>query len=172
MKKIFLLSVFCLLASFAMSQEAIREKQVPADILMDFKLRFHEADEVIWYHQTQTHYGARFRVRGSMGECIYDDTNQWVQSEEQIHFRELPDSAIGYLQTNYAEYQAPEVLRVTTRKYGVLYDVRATNGIKTFVITFDMDGDLVDTQEAVEKTGTAQEPAEEKKKGLRLPQWR
>lgn len=157
------------MALLGFSQETIREKQVPADILTDFKLRFHEAVDVVWYHQTQNQYGARFMVRESMGEVVYDDANQWIQSEEQIKFRELPDSAIAYLQANYANYQAPEVVRVTTRRYGVLYDVHATNGLKGLVITFDMDGDLVDTREEELKGNTQDQPTEEKKKGLHLP---
>jgi hypothetical protein len=172
MKKLLALAALMLLATFGWAQETLKEKQVPAEIVTDFKLRFHEAVEVTWFKQGEKHYAVRFLVREAKGECIYDAADgQWLQSEQEIAFRELPDTAQSYLRTTYADYKDKQITKVTTRRYGVLYDIHIANGVKQFLLTFDMDGDLLKTKEEVLREATPEEKAAEgeKKKGIQLP---
>lgn len=59
------------------------------------------------------------------------------------------------------------MLKVSTRKYGILYEIKILGEAKTIQMTFDMHGKLVDKEEkeAVEEQEEEKEPGVKEKLG-------
>lgn len=143
MKRLLFALCLCLFAAFAHGQDVIKEKQVPPDIREDFEFRFHNAEDITWLKQADQYYGARFTLEGDAAEAVYTREGTWIQTEEIIHYREMPDSARKYCRHNYPEYQAKDIKKVSTRKYGILYEILIRGDRKQIGMTFDMHGKLL-----------------------------
>lgn len=159
-----ILQVALLLRVSGFSQAMIHEKEVPAEILEDFQYRFHTAEQVVWLKQSQQYYGARFKEGKRAGEVVYDAQGEWQQTEQEISYREMPDSARSYCRQTYPDYKAKAALKVSTRRYGILYELVITGG-KQVMMTFDMHGKLLEEKEA--EIVVEEEPTQKEGKGLK-----
>lgn len=133
--------------SNVLAQDAIKKSAVPPAVVEEFEARFADAENVAWLRQGESLYGARFQVLGKDAEAIYTPTGEWVQTEQDIAYLEMPDDARSYCRSNYPDYQAKAVKKVSTRKYGILYEIRILGNAKTIGMTFDMHGKLIDKKE-------------------------
>jgi hypothetical protein len=143
----------------------MKEKDVPGNIRYDFVQKFPEAEGVVWMQEGEKYIGARFQDQKAATEVVYLTEGEWQQTVKEITFRDLPDSAAHYCKLNYGALTLSKVNRVTTRRYGILYDVIAIDNLKKVTLSFDMSGTLLDEKEELLKSEkeTGQEPAEEKK---------
>lgn len=143
---IVLLALLCS-ASQVWAQDMVRKASVPEPVLSEFEARFGEVPNVAWLQQGEEIYGARFEVKEKATEALFLPNGQWFQTTEEIAYREMPDSARAFCRGNYAQYQAKEILKVSTRKYGILYELGIVGEGKWVQLTFDMHGGLVETKE-------------------------
>lgn len=162
MLRFFPLFALILFSAFSLcAQEPVKENQVPPEILEDFGRRFYEPEKVQWFHQKGQYFGARFEKGGEAAEAVYTEDGNWLQSEEGIAYKEMPDPARQYCRDNYPEYRADKVKKVRTRKYGILYEIKILSEVKQVGMTFDMHGKLLEENE------NDLEPEGEKKGGLK-----
>lgn len=128
-----------------LAQEPMREKQVPQEIRDDFALRFHEAQSIQWHRDRDQYIGANFKVQDQQVQVVYQQTDgQWVQTQEDIPYVAMPDPARAHLGSTYPEYTAKEILKVSTRRYGILYEILIQNASEQIALTFDMHGKLLE----------------------------
>lgn len=148
------LMVWAALASLGIgslqAQEAVRKAAVPPAVVEEFEARFAEAENVAWLRQGEELYGARFQVAGHATEAIFTPAGEWIQTEQDIPYLDMPDDARNYCRSNYPDYQAKAVKKVSTRKYGILYEIKVLGGMKQVGMTFDMHGRLVEEKEEAE----------------------
>ena len=129
------------------AQQVVRKTAVPLPVVEEFEYRFANAENIVWLKQGDDYYGARFQVLGHDAEAIYTPTGDWIQTEQDIAYLEMPDSARSYCRGHYPDYQAQKVQKVSTRRHGILYEITVQGGMKLVKMTFDMHGRLVDEQE-------------------------
>jgi hypothetical protein len=144
-----LLALLLLCMGFVMlpAQEVIKKSAVPPAVMEEFDSRFADAENVVWLRQGDQLYGARFKVGEHDAEAIYTPNGEWVQTEQEIPYLEMPDDARSYCRSNYPDYQAKAVKKVSTRKYGILYEIKVLGAAKQIGMTFDMHGKLVEKKE-------------------------
>ena len=136
-------------------QTPIPASRVPDEIKQDFALRFHEAERVNWRKQGNDFYGAHFKIKDAPAEVIYDAQGSWQQSIEEIEFVGLPDSARHYLTAQYSSYRARKVAQISSRRYGILYEIHIAGQQEELQMTFDMNGAWMETK-ALDSEETAQ----------------
>lgn len=129
------------------AQQVVRKAAVPPVVIEEFEYRFADAENVIWLQQGTEYYGAHFQIKGQDAEAIYTPTGDWIQTEQDIAYLEMPDSARNYCRSHYPDYQAREVKKVSTRRHGILYEIKVLGGVKQVGMTFDMHGRLIDEKE-------------------------
>ncbi|HHG83246.1 MAG TPA: hypothetical protein ENJ82_00725 [Bacteroidetes bacterium] len=137
-----------LLSLTGSAQSVIREKQVPPLVLEEFAYRFQDAEHIVWKQQGEQYYWAEFKQGNVLTQVIYHPNGRWEQTEREISYRQMPDSARAYCRLNYADYQAKMTKKVSTRRYGILYELQIVGNQKVVEMTFDMHGKLLDEQEA------------------------
>jgi hypothetical protein len=140
------------------AQLVVRKTAVPPAVVEEFEYRFADAENIVWLKQGDDYYGARFQIKGQDAEAIYTPTGDWIQTEQDIAYLEMPDSARSYCRSHYPDYQAKDVKKVSTRRHGILYEIKVLGGTKQIGMTFDMHGRLVDEQEMAAQDEAA--PAE------------
>lgn len=129
------------------AQQVVRKAAVPPAVVEEFEYRFADAEDVVWLQQGAEYYGAHFQLKGHDAEAIYTPTGDWIQTELDIAYLEMPDSARNYCRSHYPDYQARSVKKVSTRKHGILYEIKVLGGVKQIGMTFDMHGRLIEEQE-------------------------
>lgn len=152
------------------AQQVVKDKQVPQEIRDDFGLRFNEAEGIVWLKEGDEHFGAKCKVKGNDVEVVYSaNDGQWVQTTEDIAYTALPDQARAYCREKYPDYAAELVQKVSTRRYGILFEIRIGLDRKKVMMTFDMHGKLLEEKEGELETATddpAAPSAKEKLQGM------
>ena len=167
MKALFVLLLLAALGFEALvAQNAIKKSSVPPSVIEEFEYRFADAENIVWLKQGEAYYGARFQIKGQDAEAIYTPTGDWIQTELDIAYQEMPDSARSYCRSHYPDYQAKEVKKVSTRRHGILYEIQVLGGMKQVGMTFDMHGRLIDEKE--EEAQTEDAPTKEEGGKLKL----
>jgi hypothetical protein len=136
-------------------QQVVRKTAVPLSVVEEFEYRFADAENIVWLKQGDDYYGTRFQIKGQDAEAIYTPTGDWIQTELDIAYQEMPDSARSYCRSHYPDYQAKEVKKVSTRRHGILYEIKVLGGVKQVGMTFDMHGRLIDAKEEDTQTDSA-----------------
>lgn len=163
-KTLLIALLFSLPALSLQAQEPIRERQVPPSIREDFNLRFHEAENVRWLRQGKEYYGAHFKIKEAEHEAVYDADGNWQQTQAAIEFFETPDSAQNWCRASFSDHKVKETFRVSTRSYGILYDILLARENERMLITFDQHGKVLKRKqyEVTEAVAEAEEKKEEK----------
>ena len=140
MKKFYLLLLMGFLGIASQAQISVNEKSVPGIILNDFQYRFVDAKNVSWVKLANDHYGAKFIFRESKTEAVYEEGGAWMQSVSEIPFEYLPEDAQKYCRVHHGGSKIRGVNQVSSRSYGILYEVSIVEDLRNFIITFDQHG--------------------------------
>lgn len=153
-----------LLFAASYAQEPITARQVPDQIKNDFQYRFVDAENVIWMKQSNDFYGAKFIFEKAKTEAIYSHEGLWVQTEQEIAYADMPERARHHCRQHFAGAKIKEVTQLSTRSYGIFFDIEVADGMKTKLLTFDQNGQLKEEKEIEEPL--ADQPEEKKKINL------
>lgn len=147
MKKWILACALLLVASLSQAQMGIPERSVPGIILNDFQYRFVDAQNVSWVKLANNHYGAKFSFRDLKTEAVYEEGGNWLQSTTDIPFDYLPEDAQKYCRSYHGGSKMKSIQQISSRSYGILYDVSLIEDLHNYVITFDQYGKKTDMRE-------------------------
>lgn len=165
-----LLTLGMFLGTSLSAQSMIQASAVPDEVRNDFELRFSDAAKVFWFKDGPSYYGARFKVKGKKIQTVYSrQDRQWVQTVEPITYEEMPDSALQYIAGRYPEHKHKNPRKVSTRNYGILFEVVLGKDLHAVELAFDMHGVLVREDEMVMENDSSIDVSdqEEKPKGLK-----
>ena len=162
---LFLLAVGLAAGQPLFAQSVIQASGVPEEIKEDFEQRFNGATKVTWMKDSPDYYGARFKFADKRVQTVYSAIDgKWIQTVEPVEYEEFPDSARFYVEGNYPKYNTHDPKKVSTRSYGILFEVNLKKDLKGVELAFDMHGNLVREDKVVYEPGAAPEHAEEKEK--------
>lgn len=161
MKKVFFVWALLLWAGLAQAQLGVSERSVPGIILNDFQYRFVDAENVSWVKLANNHYGAKFVFRNQKTEAVYEEGGNWLQSVMEIPFEYLPEDAQKYCRSYHGGSKMKSIQQISSRSYGILYDVSLVEDLRNYVITFDQYGKKTEVRELEDIV--VDEPTEKKK---------
>jgi hypothetical protein len=161
MKKGFMVWALLMWAAWAQAQMGIAERSVPGIIMNDFQYRFVDAENVSWVKLANNHYGAKFVFRNQKTEAVYEEGGTWLQSVMEIPFEYLPEDAQKYCRSYHGGSKMRSIQQISSRSYGILYDVSLVEDLRNYVITFDQYGKKTEVRELEDIV--VDEPAEKKK---------
>lgn len=139
-----LLILFLSIGPTLNAQSVIQAGAVPDEIRNDFDLRFNNAAKVLWFKDSPNYYGARFKIEKKKVQAVYSiQDRQWVQTVEPISFEEMPDSAQKFIAGKYPQHHHKNPKKVSTRSYGILYEVVIGKDLRAVELAFDMHGKLI-----------------------------
>ncbi len=155
-----LLIPFLMLACFVQGQDMIRKSAVPPSVLEEFDARFVDVTNIVWLRTSNDYYIAKFKIKDQKAQSVFQEGGEWMETEQEIGYLEMPDSARAYCRGNYSTYYPKKIQKVSTRKYGILYEIAITGEGLRRDLTFNMHGKLVAEKEsALEEEKVAEEEA-------------
>jgi len=126
------------------AQTPISASAVPDEIRDDFDLRFNGANKVVWFKDGSAYYGVRFRMEDKKVEAVYQSADRrWTQTVEPVSFEEFPDASQYYVATYFPDHEKKAERKVSTRSYGILYEIVVGKGMNAVELAFDMHGKLI-----------------------------
>lgn len=128
-------------------QEVVRKAAVPNVVIEEFDARFVDITTVVWLHSSNDLYIARFDIKKQSAQAVFEANGYWLETEQEITYLELPDSARAFCKMNYPSYQAKKIQKVSTRKYGILYELTIVGEGLRRDLSFDMHGGLIEQKE-------------------------
>ena len=139
---------------------ACRVEAVPEVVEQTFKGQYPGAKDVHWKVDRHGHWEATFEREGEDYRADYREDGEWVETESDIDFGELPDAVQMAVREEYGGETIREVERVVSPQRGVYFDVEFQRHGQNQDVEFLPSGEKVGTvMGAVESAaGTLFEP--------------
>lgn len=146
MKKLILLMVAAMFASFSFSQVVVLEKDVPTSVKNELKKRHPNVNTaIIKWEKNRTEYIANFTENGSHYTVEFDEKGNAHRTKLKLKEHEVPAYINDYASKNYPEEKFREVEKIVDRDGKVSYSMR----LKDSNHHFDADGNYVKDKERV-----------------------
>lgn len=137
MKKSVIILVALLVSTVAYSQK-VKEKDVPEAVKTAFKSAYPKADDVKW-EKEDANYEVEFEIDDVDHSALYDVNGKLLESEMEIETSQLPQKALDYMKTHYADKKIKEAAKITDAKGVVTYEAE----IKGLDVMFDANGNFI-----------------------------
>lgn len=149
-----LILIICLISvGHLASGQSLGTPEIPELAKEDFAIRFENPKGVVWKEDASGYLGATFvndlPERRVPVTVVYAAENGiWIQTREEAIWDQLPDSVKTYLTSgDNLEYEMGQFHLLTTREYGVFYEVTLRKNLQRMDLTFDRHGALVEKEE-------------------------
>jgi len=137
MKKVIVLSVFCLGLS-NLSAQKIKEAEVPAVVKEGFKKSFPNLNAEEW-EKEGLNFEAEFDQNKIETSALFDTTGNLLETEVEIAVKELPKNVIDYFSKNMPGKKIKEASKITDSKGSISYEAEVNK--EDYI--FDSTGNFV-----------------------------
>jgi len=142
MKKISLLLFALIMALAAIAQKKGNAKEIPPQVINDFKARFPSATKVKWEKDKEI-IEAEFTNEGNKMEIEYLN-NTWKKTEWMLKTDYTPEKIKEYIKQFYALYKIKEVAFTDNNMGERLYEVEIAKKKKErIVLIFDISSNFL-----------------------------
>jgi uncharacterized membrane protein YkoI len=156
MKKIMMLIVFVALFSGSYAQQSKEEKKegkevsVPAAAKSAFATQFPKAEKVKWSLEKPGEYEAEFVQNKVEISVVFDEKGTLLEKETEIKESELPQAVKSAIAKDFNGYKLEEIDKAVAK--GVTsYEIEVGKDKKSYELTFDANGKLLNKKEKKEK---------------------
>lgn len=125
MKNLVFISTVLLFSSFAVAQ-GINEKDVPNVVKSTFSKKFPNQKHIKWKKEKET-YEASFTSGKTEHSTVIDFNGNLLETEEEIPVKELPATAIAYIQKNYSGQKIKEAAKITDAKGIITFEAEVAS---------------------------------------------
>lgn len=119
---------------------AFNAAAVPAGVEAVFKEKYPAAEKVKWGVDRNGLWEAKFDLDGIEYRADFKKDGSWVETENNIKFRELPDAVQQKFRSEFGDAKISEVERVDSAEKGLFFDVEIARSGKNLDIEYAEDG--------------------------------
>ena len=139
--------VLCLLATACSSSAASAQDddgsggKVPAAVLANLEKKYPAATSLEWERDRNGSYEAQFEVSGQKVRADFDPDGTWIETEESVKWKELPEAVREAFEREYDKDDIVELEHTVNAEKGEFYDVEIDpKGEKKFDVEYRPDG--------------------------------
>ena len=88
----------------------------PSSVKQQFNKKFPKATEVEWDKESDSEYEASFKINNVKYSANFATDGTWLETEQAISFKELPDAVLATLSRDYYGVEINEVAKLITNK--------------------------------------------------------
>ena len=102
----------------------------PAEIKTAFAQKFPDAKNVKWDRENEKEWEAEFKMNGKAYSANFDNHGAWLETEAEIHKKDLPENVLSTLKSEYNEYSIEETGFIETpdiKGYEILLEAEEAN---------------------------------------------
>lgn len=129
-------------AFLSASLSAQSEKNVPAKVKTAFSQKFSKATNVKWGKENKTEWEAEFKMDGKEYSANYDSQGNWIETEYEINFSEIPSNINAQIKKEFPGYKLKESAISETSKRKV-YEFDLVKGSDKKEISFNLAGERI-----------------------------
>lgn len=131
--------------------QKVQKADVPSEVKNAFHKQFSTAKELKW-EKEHGNFEAKFELNGIDHSAVFDAKGTLLETEVAIKTKELPGTAMQYIQKNYTGQKIKEAAKITDAKGIVTYEAEINN----IDLIFDSNGKFI-KQEKEDKKRNDQE---------------
>ncbi len=105
-----------------------------------FNKMYPKAENVDWNIDDHDNFEAEFKINGEKYRADFDTTGKWIETENNIKWKELPDIIQKEVEKDYDKDEIAEIERVDHHSKGLFYDVEIKDKGKNIDLEFDKNG--------------------------------
>ncbi|SDR79442.1 PepSY-like domain-containing protein [Gramella sp. MAR_2010_147] len=146
MKKISMLITGCFMTGLVSCQENKEdtENSAPEAVQMSFQKKYPGENDPDWKLDDHGYWESQFKQDGEKYRADFNEDGSWIETENDIKEKNLPEAIKKEIKNNYSEYEITEVEHVVSAKYGEFYDVEFKQKGKNKDVMFRGDGTVID----------------------------
>jgi len=145
MKKFILSGAFALSISLVSCQENKESKDtVPEAVQKAFEKKYPGENDPDWELDDHDYWESHFKKDGEKYRADFNADGSWVETENDIKTKELPNAILEIIEKNYSEYKITEVEHVISASKGEFYDVEFKQKGKNKDVMFKKDGSIIE----------------------------
>lgn len=97
----------------------------PGNVQATFTQKFPEAGKVKWEHhpEEKKEFLASFILTGIKMKAYFDKNGTWIETEKEIHIKELPERVLLSIRTQYPSEKIISAYEIQKDKKMLLYEV-------------------------------------------------
>ncbi|KAA9340584.1 PepSY-like domain-containing protein [Adhaeribacter soli] len=151
-KALWIMLGFCLCnvqALWAQNEGRAGGHQVPALVTSAFNTKYPNMKVTDWdWERDKGLYEAEFKMDGKEWEAYFTPEGAWEETETEIHKNQLPAPVNKSLTAGpYSNWSMDDYTEMDTPEKGKLYRVKAKDGNKKMYLTFDANGNMLETKD-------------------------
>lgn len=122
------------------------EKGTPEAVQKAFSIKYPNEKSPKWGIDRNGNYEAQFKKKGEKYKADFTPEGQWIETENRIKKKNLPDAIKAVLERDYKEVKIVEVEHVMHYSKGEFYDVEIKKDGKKMDIEFNTSGVIIGTE--------------------------
>ncbi len=122
MRNFYITLVICIHSTFIQAQ-----KNIPSLVLNAFNKQYIGATEIEWEKENEHTYEVTFIFKGADYSVNYDDTGNWLETEVDIIYSELPEKVRLTIEANENIKYIQEIAKIETAKGDIYFEVDFKN---------------------------------------------
>lgn len=115
----------------------------PAAVQKAFEQKFPNTSKLKWDKENAHEYEASFEWNGKNCSANFSDSGEWLETESQITFSDLPDKVQKAYTISHKEAKIKAVAKIETSKGITKYEVKIKQGIKIVELLCAEDGTIL-----------------------------
>ncbi len=142
MKRYFTLLTALVAACFSTYAQELKPEKVPEAVRAEFARKHPGMYVYEWeWKRKKELYKAEFAVNGSEHEAYFKSSGEWVYTEKEIPYTQVPDNVIRALRNSeYSEWKIDDTEELSTPEYPLLYKIEVEKGKSEADLYFLPDG--------------------------------
>jgi len=116
------------------------QSKTPQAVLDAFNKKFPNATNVKWDKENAHEFEASFNLKGVDYSANYSDTGEWMETESNIAFNDLPKNVQTTFNASHPNAKVKEVAKIETSKGQTQFELEMKQGMKTVEFLYNSDG--------------------------------
>jgi len=119
------------------------DKGVPEVVKAAFEKKYPNEYKPEWNTDRNGNFEAEFKEDGERYRADFTPAGQWIETENSIKEKELPQAIREVVEKQYGDYKIVELERVDSAKKGVFYDVEIKKDGEKMDVEFNERGEII-----------------------------
>ena len=138
------ISVFFLITSFLiLSVSCIGVSQTPDAVYKAFMAKYPDEKSPSWTIDAHGYHEAQFKKDGEKYRADFSEDGQWIETENTIKFKSLPEPVQSAIKKNYDKDDISEIEHVQSAAKGEFYDVEFKQKGKNLDVEYRANGEKI-----------------------------
>ena len=120
-----------------------KDAKVPEAVRATFQQKYPGENDPDWEQDDHGYWESHFKKDGEKYRADFNADGSWIETENSIKKKNLPEAIKKVIDTEYSEYEITEVEHVDNAEKGIFYDVEFKQKGKNKDVEFREDGTII-----------------------------